>query len=161
MFVCVSVFPSIFAFGARTAGPIRTSEYSFDAPEQRKTMVPVTDRSVARGTCQARSRKSLQKLIGQRCKPNQRTDSAQTWLADRHHGSCGGGDGGAFLQRVRHLTRDLVLLHFAPERLARLGRERHRSTRTDDGKIVLPIVEGSWVRSPSDAYRGRELNLRF
>ena len=39
MFVCVSVCPSIFTPGARTAAPIGTDEYSFDAPEQRKDEV--------------------------------------------------------------------------------------------------------------------------
>ena len=36
MYVGMSVCPSIFASGARTAGPIGTGEYPFDAPERRK-----------------------------------------------------------------------------------------------------------------------------
>ena len=36
MFVCLYVCASIFACGARTAGPIGTGKYSFDAPERRK-----------------------------------------------------------------------------------------------------------------------------
>ena len=36
MYVCLSVCPSIFAFGARTASWIGKGEYSFNAPERRK-----------------------------------------------------------------------------------------------------------------------------
>ena len=55
----------------------------------------------------------------------------------------------------RHVTGNFSLLHFAPERLVQLGRERHRLTRTDDGKIALSIIEGSWVRIPPGAHLGR------
>ena len=41
--VRVSVSPSILVFGARTAGPVRTGEESFDAPEKRKTMEAVAE----------------------------------------------------------------------------------------------------------------------
>ena len=60
-----------------------------------------------------------------------------------------------------HVTRDFTFLHFAPKRQVLFGREGHRSNRTDEGKIALSIIERQWVRIPSDAYRGRELNLRF
>ena len=49
-----------------------------------KTMAPVTDRSVARGTCHMRSRKTSQKISSQGCRPNQWTDTSRTLLANGH-----------------------------------------------------------------------------
>ena len=129
-----------------------------------KPMVPIANRPVALGTCHVQSCKS--------CKNHERHATGQTngrirlklggpitTMGDMIHWRC---------QRwrplhtcERHVTRDFTLLHFAPEQPVRLGRERHHLTRRDDGKIALSIIEGSWVRFPTDVYRGRELNLRF
>ena len=103
VYVCMSTCSSIYASGARTAGRIGMGEYSFDAPERRKTMVPVADRSVSRGRCHKQFCKKLQNNFSQGCRPNQWTDSAQTWWAHSHHGwgqSNGVSDGGTPFTRV-------------------------------------------------------------
>ena len=57
-----------------------------------------------------------------------------------------------------HMARDMILLHFVPERLVELGRERHRSTRTDNGHISetlhpsFLLLEPSRIRVPPDVY---------
>ena len=114
-----------------------------------KTLVTVSDRPVARGTCHVRSRKPLQKDVAQgagqtngkiRLKPpisiaklsGQLSSGNQRW---RPLGTC-----------RSHVPSDFIDSLIAPEQRVRLGREGHRSTRTDGGKISSSILEGSWVR---------------
>ena len=115
-----------------------------------KTMVTISKQSVARGTCQVRSRKLLQKSCSPGCRSNHSTDLAEN-LCDRWP---------LYGDKIRlgirwccpfgichsHVPSDFINSFIAPERLARFGREGHFSTRTDNGKIALSIVEGSWVR---------------
>ena len=53
----------------------------------------------------------------------------------------------------RHVRSDFINSFIAPERRGRLGREGHRSTGTDGGKIASSIVEESWVRIPTKSER--------
>ena len=86
VFVCMYVCPSIFASGARTVGRIGTGEYSLYANEKRKNdgndFGPIgctwhLPRAIAQ---------ILAKSFRQGCRPNQWTDSANSWGADSHHG---------------------------------------------------------------------------
>ena len=156
MFVCVSVVQAFSPLEPEQL--VRSGRANIHSMHWNsgKAKVYVVDRSVAHGTCHARSRKPLQKSIGQRCRPNQWTDSAQTWWADSHHGGgyrfvWGWRWWRLFGTCERQMARNLTLMHFAPERLVRLGREIHRSTRSDDGKITLSIIEGPCFRIPPDA----------
>ena len=50
-----------------------------------KKMLPVTEHSVPRGTCNVPSRKPLQKYFSQECRPKLRSDNARTLCANSHH----------------------------------------------------------------------------
>ena len=51
------------------------------------------------------------------------------------------------------MARDLTLLHFAPERLVRLGREGYRSTRAEASKAALSIAMSHTVATGSNSVR--------
>ena len=97
-----------------------------------KTTVPVADRLVAHDRYNVPfCKKSLVNVAGQ-------TNGQNRLKLGGPIATMGGGgaDGGALHTCDRHVTRDFTLLYFAPERLVRLGQERHRSTRKDGGFTV-------------------------
>ena len=159
MYVCPSVQAFLSLEPERLVKPGRANIYSM-RQNGGKTMVTVSNRLVARGTCHVRSRNPCKKVVvrgaGQtngRIRPKLcmsiATLGEQLPMGNRRWrplGTC-----------HRHVPSGFLNSFIVPERLARLGRERHRSTGTDGGKITLSVTEGSWVRIPP----GREVNLRF
>ena len=155
----MSVCPSILASGARTAGLIGTDEYLFDVPERWKndgaSCGPI-------GCAWHVPRAILQKVVQILRAPlqaKQKKNGFGSNLVGRLP-TCGGFDPlGCRLWRPlhtceRHVTRDSTLLHFAPERLVQLGRERHGSTRKDDGKTSESIVSSL----EGDGFESRQTN---
>ena len=154
MYACMSICPSISPLEPERL--VWSGRANIQSMRQNggKTMLTVSDRLVARGKCQVRWCKPLQKRCSQGCRINERTDSAQTWWADIHHGWAQS----VFSNRLwRPFTRAggtwIMIWVFAHERRVQLGREGHRSTRTDGSKIALLIVGVSWVRIPTNPER--------
>ena len=86
VYVFMYVCPSIFASGARTAGLIGSGGYSFDARERRNDKGNSFGPIACTWHVPRRSRKPLEKSCSLGYRPNQWTDSAQTWWAKSHYG---------------------------------------------------------------------------
>ena len=122
VFACASVCLSVQAFwhleDERLGRSGRGKHYS-TCRNSGKTLVPIADRLVARGTSDVPMCQRFQKSCSQCCRPNQWTDTTQTSMVDGHYRrtkSVGEAMVAPLHSCGRYVISDFINLLFAHER---------------------------------------------